>query len=188
MRAPSSARSHRPCSARPIPWPAGTEHLRKRPTTGGWSCRCGLRFSLGLVLACLFLNALQVFKIGAAAGRLFIGDEILQRNDVYRNTEDGARYPARPRASELNSGDLRQDIYPDRSYADLIHDAFVNEGVRRYSVVLQRSAELRQRVKCSCRVLWRVINPHIQVLRVARLSVLHDSVAADDEILNLTVV
>src|ERR1039458_3506955 len=77
MRAPSSARSHRPCSARPIPWPAGTEHLRKRPTTGGWSCRCGLRFRLGLVLACLFLNALQVFKIGAAAGRLFIEEQLL---------------------------------------------------------------------------------------------------------------
>jgi hypothetical protein len=53
----------------------------------------------------------------------------------------------RQAASNCTPGDLCHDIYPDRSYADLIDDGVLSEGLRRYSVVLQRSAKLHQRLK-----------------------------------------
>src|ERR1700722_862278 len=43
MRGPSSARSRRHYSARLTRWPAAMAPLRKQPTTGGSSYRCGSR-------------------------------------------------------------------------------------------------------------------------------------------------
>ena len=131
---------------------------------------------------------LQMFKVGATAGSLFICNQVVNRNDVNGNTEEGGFHPVSPCVRELNSRDVCQNIYPNGRYADLVHEVGMAEGVRRYPIMLQWSAEFYKSFKKPYRIVRRVVDPHVKVFRVSRLGVLHDRIAAHNQVLNLIIV
>jgi hypothetical protein len=71
---------------------------------GGSDCSQGRR---SFLLSRLFSNVLQMFKVTATARRAFIGDKIVERNEMYRNAKEGTLDPIWPRASEVNAINVR---------------------------------------------------------------------------------
>ena len=67
---------------------------------------------------------LQMFKVGATAGSLFICNAL---------------------------------------YADLVQEIGMAEGVRRYPIILQWSAEFYKSFKKPYRIVGRVVDPHVKV-------------------------
>jgi len=102
---------------------------------------------------------LQMFKVGAAASSLFVRYEVAQRNEVHGNAEEGGSNPASPRVCELNSRNVRENVYPNGSYPDLVHDVVLAESLQCYSFVLQWSAKFHKGMKEFFRIGGRVVDP-----------------------------
>ena len=104
---------------------------------------------------------------------------------MHWNTEESARDPFSPRIGELDAGDFGQNVNPDRRNSDLIHHLLLAECIRGNPVMLDGSPKLLKRSDYPEGILRRVVYPHVEIFRLARLSIFHDREAADNQIFNL---
>ncbi len=75
-------------------------------------CASRITSSLMLVFPSLrFRNILQLLQVGTATCRLLVRDQVVQRDEVNRNTEEGASNATLPRNRKLDTGDLRENVY-----------------------------------------------------------------------------
>src|ERR1700730_11802116 len=93
------------------------------------------------LLVCRFLNVLHMLDVGAATGGLLVGDKIIPRNEVNRNTEESALDSISPCIEEFHARDLRQNVDQNGSHADLIYNRASRECFRSYFIMLQGGAE-----------------------------------------------
>src|SRR6266550_6072573 len=100
-----------------------------------------------------FRNMLQLLQVGAATCRLLVRDQVVQRDEVNRNTEEGASNPTLPRGRKLDTGDLRENVYPNWRYADLISQLGSCECIWSDLVGFKRSAEFFKGLEQSQRIL-----------------------------------
>src|SRR5260370_372257 len=87
-----------------------------------------------------FRNILQLLQVGTAACRLLVRDQVVQRDEVNRNTEESASNSIFPRDRELDTGNLRENVYPNRCYADLVSQLASCECFRSDLFGFERSA------------------------------------------------
>src|SRR6266498_2610026 len=127
---------------------------------------------------------LQILQIDTAAQGPLVDREVVKGDEMGGYTEDrGCDLPA-PRIGKLDAGDLRQDINAHRSNSNLVDHLLPGECLCCNSIVAQGSAELAERCNHARGILRRIVDPHVEVLRIAGFAVLHDSEAADDQIFN----
>jgi hypothetical protein len=107
---------------------------------------------------------------------------------MYRHAEKGAFNPLLPRRAELHSVDVRCDINPHGCDTDLVDNSLFRERLGCQSVVTDRGSNPGERLIQARRVLGRIAGPHAQVFGVAWFGILHDSVAAHNQVLHLALI
>jgi hypothetical protein len=77
-----------------------------------------------------------MFKVGAPSGGLFVGDEVAQRNETHRLSENRVMDPIPPCRIEGHTVDVCRNVNSDGRNADLVHDFFFSERFGRHSIML----------------------------------------------------
>jgi hypothetical protein len=104
---------------------------------------------------------------------------------MHRDTKESTRDPLSPGIGECDAGDLRQDVYPDRGNSNLIDHLLLGEGFCGNSIMREGGSKFLEGLDNARRILRRITDPHVKVLRVTRLTVFHDCKAAHDQVFSL---
>ena len=86
----------------------------------------------------------QLFQVATTAGRPFVDDQVVARNEMDGEAEKCTCHPVLPRFRKLNSADVRQDVYTNRRNANLVGHILTREIRWNQSVFLQRRAKFGQ--------------------------------------------
>jgi len=103
------------------------------------------RFDSSFVRVRALWIPLQVLQVVATTQSLFVRHEVVQGNEVHRNTEEGACDPLSSRIRELDAGDLGQDVNAYWSNSNLIGHLPLGECLCSDSIMIEGSAELFER-------------------------------------------
>jgi len=101
-------------------------------------------------------QALHVRKVLQASGGAFVGEEVGPPKYANRHVIKRCPQATWPRTSELNTGDLGEDVDPQRRQADLKHDARGRQVA--HGEMLYRRAECAQR-RVGAAARWRESAP-----------------------------
>jgi hypothetical protein len=95
------------------------------------------------------------------------------------NIAEWAAHPPGPRFGERDRGQRCQNVNPSGRHPDLIHHALTTEILD--GNVRKRRAKCGERVHNAHGIVWRRVNPHIQVARGAWTTVQRECICPDDE-------
>ena len=87
----------------------------------------------------------EVLQIAASTQGPLVGQKVVQRNEMHRNTKETASDPLFPRVGEIHGRDLGKNIDAHGSDANLIDELLPSKGFGIDPVMIQRSPEFFER-------------------------------------------
>ena len=130
----------------------------------------------------LFPQIIEMLKVARTANGLLVGDEVVERDEVNKKTEERTSHPVMPCVCELNTVDMSEDVDANGWHADLIGNVVGRKIFWREPVMPQGCTEGVKSVVNLQSIFGRVANLHVQLLGESRLGVFHHRIATHDQV------
>src|SRR5690349_1704489 len=144
------------------------------------------QLQLDLGLRSILSQTRQVNLVGIPVSNFLILNQVLKGDDGNWNVTEVSLDPVRPCLTEGYSINGCHDIDTCGSHTELKNDLLLRQVVNRE--IGHWSAKLDQRGVSSLGIFRIRVNPDVHVLCVKGFSVLHDGIAANDEVGDLVTI